>query len=306
MALVKFQMKNYLLESDLESNNKTLEWDLKSVELLESLVKPTAELSVELHNHIGWQSMVEIENFIDTHRANYCELNRVRGWVYSSLLRKAVEDANAIAILRRESLSSQALMVWRSSFETDVVCQYILERSEDNHLSCRYVIHSVLRSTIRRWKEFNKTCNSVGNPPYFSVDDINRRKDVYKELVGEWGKPYGWTLNHRHGTFEQIAKATKSDMLFYRIANDEVHPNFGDNLVLTDLRLPLPAVPIMPVGVTHNSSELSLEFQTARILSSTTQRVSQFNMIPNYLQTRFTTLEKLATSVLRELSKLNP
>ena len=302
-------MTNFLLESELESNNKSPEWNPKSleaVELLESLVKRTAEFSVALGHHTGQLSIFGYDNFVRHHSVKTCDLNEVRGWVYSSLLRKVIEDANAVAILRKESLSSQAFIVWRSLFETYVMCKYIGENSEDKHLSCRYVIHSIIRPTIRRWQEYNESCRRLGKQPHYHPDKIEHQKVVYRELIGEWGSDYAWTIKSNHRTFDQIAKAIEADMLFYRIANNEVHPTFGQNFMLPDVGLPLPAIPLVPVGVTHNSSELSLEFQTANVLRETAQRGAQFTTMPDDLLPRFTALKELAVSVLRELSKPNP
>ena len=298
-------MKNYWLERELERENTDLPWDLKRVQLLESLIRSTAEFGVELANHLGEPSLFDCDSIIKDHATGSCDPNKIREWVYVSLLQKAVQDANAVALLRRESFGSQAINLWRSLFEADVLCQYIADRPTDVHLNCRYAIHSIIRSTVRRWKEFNKICCRLGKPPHYSTEEIEHRKDLYKDQVGKWKDVYAWTHNPRHNNFNTIAQATNSDMLFYSVANNEVHPTFGEAAMLTGLRLPLPAAPLLPVGVNHDLGEMSLEFQTAKLLSSTIRRVTDYTTPPIHLQDSMATLQVLAGQVLRDLSQAN-
>ena len=90
-------------------------------------------------------------------------------------------------------------------------------------------------------------------------------------------------------------------MLFYRIANNEVHPTFGMTEIVTDVRLPLPAAPLVPIGVTHAVGELSLEFQTAMLLSNMTHRVTKYTTLTNQLQEQVSTLGEIAAAVLQDL-----
>ena len=218
-----------------------------------------------------------------------------------SLLRKAVQDANAVALLRSTNLTSQALNLWRSLFETDVICQFIGEMSlKDPHLNCSYAIHSIIRPTVRRWEEFNETCRRQGKPAHYSTEEIEYRKRVYREQFGEWKGDFKWTC--QHNTFEEIAQSIKSDMLFYRIANNEVHPTFGQSEALTAFTLPLPAIPLLPAYVAHGVGELQLEYQTAQLLANTTQRVTAYTTLPTQLQDRLDSLTKLQKEVLKELT----
>ena len=287
----------------MERETTVLSWDCKRIELLESLIKPTAEFCVELDNYLGRPSVFDYHNIIQDHSNRSCDPTKVRGWVFAGLLRKAVQDANAVALLRSESLWSQAFNLWRSLFETDVVCQYVGDKSWDDHLTCRYVIHSIIRSTVRRWEEFNEICRRLGKSAYYSTEDIEHQRVVYKELVGKWGRDYTWTNYPNHNTLKQIAQATKSEMLFYRIANNEVHPTFGEGAMLAGLSLPLPAVPFLPVAITYDVDEMSLEFQTAKLLSHTTQRVTDYTFLTTPLQESMTNLKELGEAVLRDLSQ---
>ena len=288
----------------MEKENTVLPWDLKRVQLLESLIRPTAHFGVELGNYLGQPSLFDHESIIQDHMKNSCDPSKVRAWVYVSLLKKAVQDANAVALLISENLWSQAINLWRSLFETDVVCQYVGDnRSLEDHLTCRYAIHSIIRSTVRRWEEFNKICCRLGKPACYTTEEIKRRKDLYRQQIGKWKKDYAWTHERRHDTFQKIAQATDSDMLFYSIANNEVHPTFGEAAMVTSSSLPLPAVPLLPVGITHDVGELSLEFQTAKLLSNTTRRVTDYTTLTIHLQDRVTTLKGLAAEVLRDLSQ---
>ena len=201
-----------------------------------------------------------------------------------------------------KSLGSQAITLWRSLFETDVLCQYIGARLSNDHLACRYLIHSIVRPTILRWEAFNKNCLRLGQRQSYTHEEVERRKQVYKLVFnkdcGNSGGDYEWTLDPKHKFFYRIAEATNCDMLFYRIANNEVHPTFGVAAILTDLSLPLPAVPLLPVANT-----LSLEYQTVRLLENTTRRASHYITLRSDLQGTIKTLLKLAEEVLRDLSQ---
>ena len=102
-------MKNYWLERVLATENTALSWDLKRVQLLESLIRPTAQFGVDLQNHLGQPSIFHDESIVQDHASGSCDPKQVRAWVYVTLLRKAVQDANAVAILGSESLWGQAI-----------------------------------------------------------------------------------------------------------------------------------------------------------------------------------------------------
>ena len=182
-------MKNYWLESELEKESRDLPWDLKRVQLLESLIRPTAQFGVDLENHVGQLSILDYDSYIYAHTSSSCDQDEVRRWVYVSLLKKAVQDANAVALLRMESLGGQAVNLWRSLLETDVLCQYIGDRLSDDDLTCRYLIHSILRPTVRRWEEVNKTRCRLGEQARYSPEEIESRKQVYEGVFNkEFGK----------------------------------------------------------------------------------------------------------------------
>ena len=295
-------MKNHLLEYVIEKDNLDLPWDPTRVHLLESVVKPTAQFSVELDGHLGPLSIVDYGPVVQDHRNGSCDQDKVRAWVYADLLRKAVQDANAVALLTSKSLWSQALNLWRSLFETEVVCHYIGDSSSDDHVACRYAIHSIIRPTVRRWEEFNETCRRRGKREHYTPEQIELRKGVYREQFGKRPGDYAWTKEPTHRTFEKIAQATDSDMLFYRIASNDVHPTFGEAVMATDMSLPLPVIPLLPIDVAHGIDELSLEYQTAKSLSNTIRRVTDYTTLTVDLQGSLTALRELAEAVLRDLS----
>ena len=304
------QVKNYWLEYQFEKKKTRLPWDLRRVQLLESFIAPAAQFGVELEARLGQLSIFDYGSFIHTHTNDSCDQKKVREWVYLSLFQKAVEDANGVALLISKSLWSQAINLWRSLFATDVLCQYIGCRLSHDHLACRYLIHSILRPTIVRWEAFNKNCHQDGQPQRCTPEQIERNKQVYKLIFGKdfgkSGREYGWALDPNHNTFSDIAEATNRDMLFYRIANNEVHPTFGVAATLTDLRLPLPAVPLLPVANPREVGELSLEYQTVRLLENTTRRASDYVTLRCDLQGTINTLLKLAEEVLREIAQAKP
>lgn len=199
-------MKNYWLEHLIEKEDLDLPWDPTRIRSLKSLIKPAAQFSVDLDRHVGPLSLLDYGFILQDHRDGSCDQDKITSWVYAGLLRKAVQDTNAIAILRSKSLWSQAPNLWRSLFETEVVCHYIEVRSSDDHLACRYMIHSMLRKTFRQWEEFNETCRRLGKENEYSAEEIRLRKDLYQKEFGEkWGD-CAWTHKPKHSTFERIAQ----------------------------------------------------------------------------------------------------
>ena len=91
-------------------------------------------------------------------------------------------------------------------------------------------------------------------------------------------------------------------MLFYRIANNEVHPTIGQSEVISDLILPLPAMPLLQTSSDHTVGQLPLEFQTAKLLSNTTRLVTDYTTLTTHLQDILTTLEELSEEILQNLS----
>ena len=293
-------MKNFWLEGMLERETRSLPWDLKRVQILESLIRSTAHFGLELHDHCMHITVFEYDSLAKSHLNGTCDPSRVKEWVYLDLLKKSVQDANAVALLRSKSLSSQALNLWRTLFETEVVCRYVGEKSQDDdHLACRFAIHSVIRPTVGRWNKINKLSKQRGMPEYDATDDITHQKDMYKETIGKWGN-YTWAGENYN--FARIAEASNSDMLFYEIANNEVHPTFGESEVVTDLKLPLPTMPLLPIDIAHGAGEYLLEFQTAKSLSHTTSQAINFTKLTAQLQESLTTLEQLASNVLKDLA----
>ena len=298
-------MKNYLLEYSLEDYNKNPSCDLSYIELLESLVNSAAKFSGDFDKCFVRPSLFDYGSILEDHWNGSCIQNNLRVLVYASLLRKAVEDANAIALLRSKSLWSQALNLWRSLFETEVVCRYISNSSLDDHLACRYAIHSMLRKTVRRWESVNETCRRLGKKEEYSAEEIQLRKDAYWEEFGfgyDTGD-YAWTRKKTHNNFSKIAEATKSDVIFYRIASNEVHPTFGEDVMSLSMSLPMLAVPLLPGGSTFNSRELLLEFQTAQSLSNVISRVTDYTDLSTHLEGSLTALKERAEAVLRDLSE---
>ena len=124
--------------------------------------------------------------------------------------------------------------------------------------------------------------------------------DDYKKVIGEWRGDYKWT--DKYNTFEEIAQAINSDMLFYRIANNEVHPTIGQAEVVSNTTLPLPAMPLLPIGILHDAGKLSLEFQTAKSLKNTTWRVTDYTTLTSHLHDSLTALKDLSEEVLQNLT----
>ena len=139
------QVENYWLEYQFEKKKAHLPWDLRRVQLLESFIGPAAQFGVELESHLGQLPIFDYGSFTHAHTNDSCDQTKAREWVYVSLFQKAVQDANGVALLRSKSLGSQAITLWRSLFETDVLCQYIGARLSNDHLACRYPSSSMIR-----------------------------------------------------------------------------------------------------------------------------------------------------------------
>ncbi len=286
----------------MEKRDTPLPWDDSRLLLLGSLIRSTARFAAYLNDHLRPPTIMNYNSILQEHESGSCASGSVKGWVYVNILRKAVQDANGVALLSEKSLGSQALSLWRSLFETHVICRYIAKSESKDHLPCLFAIHSVIRATVRRWEEFNNTCVRKGKPKEYSQEEIDRLKDLYKNLIGKWGQDYMWTGRDGPRTLDKLAKATDSDMLFCRIANNEVHPTFGEAAAVTDLKLPLKFVPFLPIGIIHSVGEMSVEFQTAETLSDMTQRAAEFTTLPSGLEDSRVALKEQAEAVLRFLN----
>ena len=126
---------------------------------------------------------------------------------------------------------NEKALLWRSLFETDVLCQYIGARLSNDHLACRYLIHSIVRPTILRWEAFNKNCLRLGQPQRYTHEEVERRKQVYKLVFnkdfGNRGGDYEWTLDPKHKPFYRIAEATDCDMLFTALRTMRFTPHLA-------------------------------------------------------------------------------
>ena len=92
-------------------------------------------------------------------------------------------------------------------------------------------------------------------------------------------------------------------MLFHRIRSNEVHPTFGETVVVANPSLSFPAALLLPISTTYDVDELSLEFQTAKLLSNMTWRVVDNTTRTIHLQDNMTTLKGLAKDELRDLAQ---
>ena len=64
-------MKNYWLERVLATENTALSWDLKRVQLLESLIRPAAQFGVDLQNNLGQPSIFHDESIVQESRERF-------------------------------------------------------------------------------------------------------------------------------------------------------------------------------------------------------------------------------------------
>lgn len=66
------------------------------------------------------------------------------------------------------------------------------------------------------------------------------------------------------------------------------------------------AVPLLPIGVAHETGEVLLEFQTVRSLSNTTSRGSDYMTLPVDLQGSMTSIKNSETKSCETYRRLKP
>jgi len=134
-------------------------------------------------------------------------------------------------------------------------------------------------------------------------------KEKFECKFGYLGHDYSWakSIFEDKPTFRKMLDLIDSDMkIFYHLFSKEIHPTPGHKFVATDMCLPLPIIPIMPVNDVFNVEELYLESLTAKPLIQMTNRVSDFLTLDESLRKHFESLRTLGNDVLDKLTNEVP
>ena len=224
-------------------------------------------------------------------------------WIFSHLYQHAIHQTNAIYVLFSTSHVSQGFQLWRSLFETHVMCEFLHSHLSNSELILDYISHTLLRSWIRTKEDVNEYCGSNGLEMKYHESQIARCKDLYKSKGWKLNEDYAWAKSALKATpcrFRHILSHVASDMaLFYRISSMEIHPTPGQRFALLGMCLPLPAVPMFPFGVV-DTDELQLDFLTAKVIHKVTCRADEFIAFDDSMRVRFESLKAKGTDVLEE------
>ena len=232
---------------------------------------------------------------------------RAASWVFSHLYRYAIDQANATYSLLVASHISSGFQLWRSLFETHVICEFISKNLSNSVLLQDYICHNLLLSWIRMKKDANEFSRLNNRQQKYDDRDIEYLKDLYRSK--------GWVLNDEHAwarsvfqnmpsnkpcRFADIRKRVNSDLsVFYRISSREVHPNLEQQFVSLGTYLPIPAVPMILFN-TVESREIQLDYLTAKVLHRMTGRADSFLSLSDEMSNQLKRLEELGRQTLQE------
>lgn len=303
-------MKNYLLEKRIELDHQNLDWNPNRLRTLKSLIKETSYFFVNLERFEPNPSIFEEGRVINKCIEGIYDQKSAESWVFMHLYGHAVDQANAIGILIERSCMQAGRQLWRSLFEAYVICEFLtIHRSKNAQIFQDYLSHSLLRSWIRYKGNYNNLCKEKGKDPHYDESEICWMKEKFKYKFGHLGNDYSWakSIFEDKPTFRKMLDLIDSDMkIFYHLFSKEIHPTPGHRFVATDMCLPLPIIPIMPVNDVFNVEELYLEFLTAKPLIQMTNRASDFLILDESLRKRSEFLRALGNDVLDKLTNEVP
>jgi len=304
---------NYCLEKWIEDENATYEdaseyvWQYdQRMKILEPLIRDTARFSVELLDYLNIPSSFdEGDVVLECIRGTY-DAEQAKCWIYSHFHKHAAVQANAIYVLFSTSFYSQGFQLWRSLFETHIVCEFLCKHVSNVTLFQDYIAHTLLRSWLRIYKDANTWSKKIGTGPKYSqeqIDKLNEIKHLFEAKECKLSDDYGWTKSVLKAgrTFRDILNHVESDMsVFYRIASMEIHPTLGHRFAYSGLNLPLPAVPMSLFGIHDREEELQLDYVTAKVLHLITCRIDRFVSLRADMEARFEGLKRNGECALEE------
>ena len=230
--------------------------------------------------------------------------SKAKTWIFSHLYKHAIDQANATYILFSTSHISQGFQLWRSLYETYVICEFINIHRSNGNLLQDYIGHTLLRSWIRTKEGINALCKSNGEALKYDESKIAKCKRMYASKNWKLGEDYGWAKSVFGGMkchFSDILYHIGDEMaIFYRISSMEVHPTLGQRFALLELgNLPLPAVPMSAFDVV-DKEEMQLDLLTAKVLHGMTRRTDALVQLEEEMQNRLESLKRKGESILLE------
>ena len=299
-------MDNYWLKRHIEIEGLNLEWNLDREEMLKTLIKETSHLVVDLERLTPNPSPFdEGEAVVQCIEGTY-DREKAKSWVCMHLYGHAVRQATAIGILIEESCVQAGFQLWRSLFEAHVICDFLVSSCQNTpQVFQDYISHSLLRSGIRHKTKYNELCKKKEKEPHYKESDIDYMKCLFRCKFGSKARDYTWA-KCKFGfepTFSKILEYVDNDMeIFYNLSSKEIHPTLGHRSVITDLSLPLPTIPILPINDVFNVEEMYLDHLTAKSLVQMTSRVNDFLNLDESLRERLESLKELGKDVLDKLA----
>ena len=310
------RLANYSLEKWIEDENRSYAdgtefvWQYdQRMKIVEPMIRDTARFGVDLIQQSKVPSSFD-EGYIvlECIDGSY-DIAKAKCWIFLDLYTNAIHQANAIYVLYSTSHISQGFQLWRSLFETHIICEFLSRNKINPQLLRDYISHTLLRSWIRMKKGVNSLCVDREEEPKYDMSQIAECKKIYESKGWKLNEDYAWansSMNKNRVTFRDIMNQVDSDMaIFYRVSSMEIHPTLGQRFAYLNLNLPLPAVPMSLLGV-HGTEELQLDFVTAKVLHSVTCRTDTFVSLDDNMKERFEKLRSRGKNVLEERKRARP
>lgn len=304
------RIRNYWLEKHIEEENATGEdgtefiWQYDHrMGIMEPLIRDTVYFGLDVAKLSKNRSSFDEGDIVLKCIEGSYDIAEAKMWIFSHLYQHAIHQANATYVLFSTSHVSQGFQLWRSLFETHVMCEFLHSHLSNSELIRDYISHTLLRSWIRMKEGVNELCGSDGLEMKYHESQIAGCKEMYKSKGWKSNEDYAWAKSALKVTrcqFHHILSHVASDMaLFYRISSKEIHPTPGQRFALLGTCLPLPAVPVFPFGVV-DKEELQLDFLTGKVIHRITCRADEFISFDDGMRDRLESLKAQGTDALEE------
>lgn len=304
-------MRNYWIERSIQDENATYDdhtefvWQYdQRMKIVEPLIRDTACFAADVSKLCQRPSLMSEGAAVRECIEGVYDVGKARSWIFSYLYQQETCQANAVYILFSSSHISQGFQLWRTLFETYVICDFLRIRASNSVLLLDYISHTLLRSWIRMKEGVNSLCQNDGVELKYEKSQIDSCKDLYKSKNWKLNEDYAWAksiLNKDRCKFHDILNEVDSDLsIFYRISSMEVHPTLGDRFALLSLgTLPLPAVPVSSYGIVEQE-DLQLDSLTTKILHRMTCMAKTFLQLNAELDEQLETLKIRGMDVLEK------
>ena len=305
------QIRNYLLERYIEDENARYEDDSefiwqydKRMDIVEPLIRDTADFGVDIARLSKSPSAFDEGNLVRECIRGIYDAENARSWIFSHLYKHAIDQANAVYILFSTSHVSQGFQLWRSLYETYVICEFINIQRSNGTLLQDYISHTLLRSWIRTKERINGLCKKNGEALKYDESQIAECKRLYASKNWKPNEDYGWAkpvFSKKKCSFRDVLCYIGDELtIFYQVSSMEVRPTLGQRFALLGMgNLPLPAVPMSAFGVV-DTEEMQLDLLTATVLHGITCRADAFVRLDGEMTRRLQTLKRKGESILLE------